>query len=187
MLTDIDADVTKAAHDLAGNWKSFDSFDWLGEPDQDSDDYAIVYLSNRDSGCLDKSNEAAILGKLKPWIGWIGDGDDVEEQSHNHWACGYVDGIVIRCLRDGKPTDAFTKLHELAMALADYPVLDEEDYSARQQEAADETWRGCYTDRERIEYIRRNPNQFEFKRFADMLACVRGKFFAGYASELIQE
>lgn len=41
------------------------------------------------------------------------------------------------------------------------------------------------TLRERVEYIRKHRSQFEFRDFADMLGCVRGKYFAGYASELI--
>jgi hypothetical protein len=50
---------------------------------------------------------------------------------------------------------------------------------------AQETWRSCYNDAERIEYIRDHRDQFEFRTFADMLGCARGRYFAGYASELI--
>jgi len=33
--------------------------------------------------------------------------------------------------------------------------------------------------------IREYRNQFEFRDFADMLACARGKYFAGWAGELL--
>lgn len=52
-------------------------------------------------------------------------------------------------------------------------------------EAAQEVWRTCYSDAERIDYIREHRSQFEFRSFADMLGCVRGRYFAGYASELL--
>jgi hypothetical protein len=64
-------------------------------------------------------------------------------------------------------------------------VLNENDFSEREQEAADETWRNCYREKERIKYIRAHRSQFSFASFRDLLDCVRGKFFAGYASELI--
>lgn len=183
----VDKDVVTAAREMAGNWKSFESFGWGGRPDdnQVADECAIVYLSDRDSDCLDQSNEAQIIDALRPWTGAIDDGDDVETQSHNHWAVGHVDGIVIRCLRNGEPTAAFRELHGLLMRLADYPVLDEMDYSERENEEAQRVWSDCYNDRERIAYMRRNSSQFSFSSFSDMLGCARGKYFAGYASELI--
>lgn len=129
-----DSNVEQAAKDLAGNWHTFQSFGWSDKP-ACADECAIVYLSTRDSEALEKSNEASILAALKPYLGWIdGDDDDCEQQSHNHWAVGYVDGIVIRCTRDGQVTPAFRVLHALAMRLADYPILDEEDFSRREYE-----------------------------------------------------
>ena len=52
-------------------------------------------------------------------------------------------------------------------------------------EEAERVWRDCYSASERIAYIERNRSQFEFRSFADMLGCVRGNYFSGYASELI--
>jgi hypothetical protein len=57
-----------------------------------------------------------------------------------------VDGFSIRVYRDGQITDAFRTYHDLADRLADYPVLDEEDYSRREYEATlenitDAAWR----------------------------------------------
>jgi hypothetical protein len=183
---DMSDNVTEAARELAGNWRRFQSFGWSAKPDVRPEDYAIVYLSNRDSDTLEESNAAAILAELAPFLGEISDGADVETCSHNHWAVGHVDGIVIRCVdADGQPTAAFAALHALAMRLACYPCLDENDWSEREHVAADETWRNCYSPSERIAYIRDNRSQFEFHCFTELLQCVRGKFFAGYASELL--
>jgi hypothetical protein len=48
---------------------------------------------------------------------------------------GHVDGFSIRVFCHGEITKAFREYHELARRLADYPVLDETDYSRREVEA----------------------------------------------------
>jgi hypothetical protein len=63
--------------------------------------------------------------------------------------------------------------------------LDESDFSEVEQEEANETWRNCYDVSERVKYIREHRSQFEFHDLGDMLGCVRGNYFAGYASELL--
>lgn len=129
---------------------------------------------NRDSECLDESNFATALKILG------GEREDVEVHRFGHWACGWFEIILVR------PDSAAAKeAEEIEAALANYPVLDDNDYSEREHEAANETWRVCYTDKKRIEYIRDNRSQFEFRSLADMMGCVRGKYFAGYASELL--
>jgi hypothetical protein len=140
-------DVETAAKELAGNWRKFESFHWHSDArPADADNCAIVYLSNRDADCLTESNAAAIKDALSEFTGWMADPIDgstfdVEEQSHNHWAVGHVDGIVIRCIGpDGKVTPAFRVLYELAEKLDGYPVLDEDDFSERESDAADEAW-----------------------------------------------
>ena len=71
---------------------------------------------------------------------------DVMEEHHNHWAVGWVDGYAIRVFRRGRITKAFRTWHDLQSRLADYPILDEDDYSNRVYEAtleniADAAWR----------------------------------------------
>jgi hypothetical protein len=122
-------DVDLAAKELIGNWKTFDCFAWHGSPD-DADERCIIYTENRDSGSLEKSNSAAIAEELKPFL----ENGDIVSESHNHWACGWVDGYSILVYRDGKPTEAFRKYCELRARLDDYPVLDEEDFSERELE-----------------------------------------------------
>jgi hypothetical protein len=136
-IQDLDSDIETAMNEIAGNWREFKCFIWDNEPEENSEDYAIVYLSNRDSGDLAKSNEHAILESLAEADP---EGNDYHEERHSHWGPGYVNGIVIRVRRDGKPTPAFVALHECAMSLANYPVLDDEDFNKRETESANEAW-----------------------------------------------
>lgn len=141
------SDVEDAARELAGNWRHFEDFGWDSDAQPaDAENCAIVYLSHRDADVLTESNAAAIKDALSEFTGWMRDpidgaSFDVEEQSHRHWAVGHVDGIVIRCIGpDGKATRAFHVLHELACKLDTYPVLDDDDFSQRESDAADEAW-----------------------------------------------
>ena len=123
-------DLEDAAKEAAGNWQRFTCFAWhrLNEMD-DAEQWGIIYTHNRDSGLLDLSNASAIEKALEKFE------DDVVFESHNHWAVGHVDGFSIRVFKDGQITEAFRCCHEIFEALADYPVLDEEDYSSREYEA----------------------------------------------------
>jgi hypothetical protein len=123
-----------AARQAAGNWRKFHSFVWWRATDlDDPDGWAILYTHNRDSGLLDHSNAAAIGRKLEPFT--EGDDSDVVAERHDHWACGWIDGFAVRVFKNGKITAAFRAYHELAERLADYPVLDETDYSNREYDA----------------------------------------------------
>lgn len=99
----------------------------------------------------------------------------------NHWAVGWVEWIAIH----SSNTAAIAKAHELCERANQYPPLDESHWSQLEHEQADEVWSSCYDVRERIAYIRQHRSQFEFSSLADLLGCVRGKYFAGYASELL--
>jgi hypothetical protein len=134
-----------AATEAAGNWKSWTCFVWDRERDlDDGDNWAIVYTHNRDSALLAQSNADAISKALELFT--ESDTPDVVMESHSHWACGHVDGFSIRVFRNGEITEAFKTYHELSEQLADYPILDEEDYSERELEATfenitDAAWR----------------------------------------------
>ena len=129
---------------------------------------------NRDSDCLTEYNYHAALKRLG------GEGDNVQVHEFGHWACGWYKLILVR---PGSPAEAIA--NEIESALEDYPILDESDFSEREDTAAQEIWSSCYSVGERIEYIKRHRSQFEFSSFADMLGCIRGQYFAGYASELL--
>lgn len=139
------------------------------------DYYRSGFGQSRDSDALERSNFTVALRELG------GESETVIVVREGHWAVGWVEWIAIHD-SDG-----------IALATADvlrdryesYPILDEDHFSEIEQQDADDTWSGCYSWRERIEYVRQHRSQFEFHDFGDMLACVRGHFFAGYASELL--
>lgn len=138
-------DLESAAKQAAGNWRHFECFVWDRERDlEDADAWTIIYTHHRDSGLLDQSNAAAIEQAMESFID--GKDPDAVAEHHHHWAVGWVDGYSIRVYRRGRITKAFRAYHELAHRLADYPVLDEEDYSRREYEATlenlpDAAWR----------------------------------------------
>jgi hypothetical protein len=93
----------------------------------------VIYTHNRDSGLLDQSNAFVIAKAMQPFT--EGDDPDVVFESHHHWAVGHVDGFSLRVFKRGRVTKAFRAYHELAERMADYPILDESDYSNREYEA----------------------------------------------------
>lgn len=149
------------------NFASFNGDPWA--------DWLVVIHQTRDSDALERSNYRVAR---KAMVG--ANPEDWTESLSSHWAHGTLDVLLV------KPgTLAADIARGLQGSLDNYPVLDEADLSEVEQEEADETWRGCYSPSERLDYIRRYRDQFEFHDLADMLGCVRGKYFAGYASELI--
>lgn len=126
--------VEEAAKELAGNWKTFDSFCWSrGYELPDADSWAIVYTHNRDSTLTGKSNAVVIERELSQFA--EGDDPDLVFESHDHWLCGHVDGFSVRVYRGGAVTDAFRAVYELKSSLDSYALLDESDYCAREHEA----------------------------------------------------
>jgi hypothetical protein len=130
---------------------------------------------SRDSSALERSNFACMLEALG------GESETVRVIRETHWAVGWVEWIAIH----ETDSEALAVADSIAAKLEDYPVIDENHWSELEQEDADETWRNCFDPRERVQYIRSHRSQFEFHGLSDLLACVRGKFFAGYASELL--
>lgn len=129
-----DLTLEDAAQQAAGNWQDFHCFVWWREREmEDAQDWAIIYTHNRESGLLDQSNAKVIAEELEPFA--EGDDPDVVFESHSHWAVGHVDGFSVRVFRNRQITEAFKNYHALAERLADYPILDECDYSDREYEA----------------------------------------------------
>ena len=84
---------------------------------------------NRDSGCLDQSNFETATTMLG------GEGENVEIHRFGHWACGWFEIIIVR------PDTPQAEIAEnIDCALADYPVLDDSDFSEREWNAATECW-----------------------------------------------
>lgn len=143
--------------------------------DDDRQNWLMVPVSRtRDTGPLEESNFEAALEILG------GESDDVEVHRFGHWGPGWFEIIIVR-----PGSAAETAAEEIENRLEDYPLLDEDDAGERETEAANDVWRDCYNVKERVRYIRKNRSQFEFRSLSDMLGCVRGEYFSGYASELL--
>ncbi|MEQ9416641.1 MAG: hypothetical protein RJQ08_03760 [Salinisphaeraceae bacterium] len=130
---------------------------------------------SRDSDALERSNFDCMLRELG------GESETVRVIHEGHWAVGWIEWIAIH-ESDAKSLEVADSIRA---ALDDYPVVDESHFSETEMEEANEVWAQCYCPGERIDYMRRHRDQFEFHDFADMLGCARGRYFAGYASELL--
>ena len=139
------------------------------------DYYSSGFGRSRDSDDLEESNFHCALAALG------GESETVLVIRESHWAVGWVEWIAIHA------TDyaALRVADALRERIDAYPVLNEGDWSEREQESAATIWRDCYTWRERADYIRRHRSQFEPRDFRDLMGCARGEYFLGYASELV--
>ena len=135
----------------------------------------VFFGQHRDSDVLTRSN---FISALKA-IG--GESETVTVIRESHWAVGWVEWIGIH--QDDEL--ALRKADEVMARYDGYPVVDEDHYSETEQEEAQEIWTNCYSDQNRLEYIRKHRDQFEFHSIKDIIANVRGRYFSGYASELL--
>ena len=139
---------------------------------------------SRDSDALERANFDAMraaLAAIPTPADWPHDFAPWQVVSENHWAVGWVEWIAIH----ESAMDHLLRASEISQALENYSVVDESLFSEYEQSDANEIWRNCYRPKERIEWIRRHRSQFQFRDLADMLGCIRGNYFAGYASELL--
>lgn len=130
---------------------------------------------SRDSDTLERSNFECMLCALG------GESDTVLVIRESHWAVGWVEWIAIH----ESDSKALETADNIKRKLADYPVVDEMHWSDLEMDEANDVWRDCYRPQDRIDYVRRHRNQFEFRDMADLLNCIRGKYFAGYAGDLL--
>lgn len=137
--------------------------------------YSSGVGQSRDSDALERSNFETMLKDLG------GESETVQVVEESHWAVGWVQWIAIH--QDDEKALAIAD--ENKGRLEDYPSLNDDRWSELEQEDANETWTNCFSPQERIAYIREHRSQFEFHDYADLIGCVRGKYFAGYASELL--
>jgi hypothetical protein len=135
----------------------------------------VFLRSSRDADALTRSNFESALREIG------GETDTVQVIEENHWAVGWVSWIGIH----ESDVRALRTADAIAEALEDYPVVDEEDFARVEMEEADEVWRNCYRLQERVAYIREHRSHFDFRDFGDLRSCVKGEYFAGYASELL--
>lgn len=137
--------------------------------------YYVFLGQHRDSDSLTRSNFQCALKAIG------GESETVHVVHEGHWAVGWVEWIAIH--QDDH--EALRKADEIMRELEEYPVVDEMHWSEVEMEEANEVWTQCYSDKERLEYIRQNRSQFDFHDFADLMAVARGRYFTGYASELL--
>jgi hypothetical protein len=105
------------------------SFDIRGLGCDDQQHWKVLPVGrNRDSGILAESNFETAVSMLPE--------DGHEVHSFNHWGCGWFEIILI----DPDNCEAMRIAGEITSAIEVYPVLDEEDYSRREWEAAQEAW-----------------------------------------------
>ena len=105
----------------------------------------------RDSGPLDQSNFACFLAAVG------GESETVEVHRFGHWGPGWYEIIII----DPTNEKAMREAEECEAALADYPVLDESDYSEREYNLAADYWARMRVS-DRVECLQRfHGNIFE--------------------------
>lgn len=171
--------LEQAAEQAAGNHLKWPFF-WHYKPDN-PEDWFILHLSY-DPHVLDVSNAEVIISRLARISP---EGANWRRESYGG-AFGHGSGYSVRVYgTDRSITPEFACLYAAYMEIADYPVLDEDDYSRRESEGALQVWAECYDTKERIDYIRDHRTEFNFRDMADVAANVRGTTFGGYASELL--
>lgn len=149
--------------------------------------YYVFLAQHRDCDCLSRSNFRCGMEALKKLPAWEGKPEDDDNNvsryvvRENHWAVGWVEWIAIH----ESDHEALKTADEMAGALEEYPVLDESDFSELEEEEAQYVWLNCYNVRDRVDYVRKHRSQFEFHSWQDLLGCIKGRYFGGYASELL--
>jgi hypothetical protein len=95
-----------------------------------SNNLLVLLSRNRDSELLTESNWHTVLKTLG------GESDSVQVIRHGHWACGWIEYLMI----DSNDKEKIELAESIEKALEGYPVWDEEDFSNREYEAAASYW-----------------------------------------------
>lgn len=118
----------------------------LGCDDQ-QDWFVAPVMLTRDSGIRAESNFESFKKSLES-LGLTEPGD-FEIHRFGHWGPGWFEIILINPESEAAVKDA----EETQAALADYPILDDSDYSEREHGASCEAWSGM-SIRERVKLCR---------------------------------
>lgn len=94
-------------------------------------EWLIAYTTQRDADTLNRSNWSCFLKLLG------GEGETVAIERASHWACGWVEYLVI------DPSDAarVAKAQETLASLDGYPVVNEDHWSTLEHEEYTEAFR----------------------------------------------
>jgi len=154
------------------------AMDPKGLYDEGIENHKVVISQNRDSDVLARSNWDEAIFRLPE------NGETIQIRRVGHWSCGWFELLLVA---SDSPIEIQQIAGEIICNLAEYPVLNDELFSDMEMEEANEVWSNCFNNKDRIEYVRtaKENGEMEFNSFADMLAVCKGKYFNGYASELL--
>ena len=162
----------KSLNELVKNPSGIDSLNnYIGETE--FGDLKVVMTRKRDSGLITRCNWAEALERLG------GEGDNVVIHRFGHLACGWWEAL---CVQGDKVNEGQAIVDELK----DYPILNDGAYLDAECEEADEVWKSCYSNNERIEFIRAHRSEFEFYGISDLLGCVGGKYYCGSSYLMVE-
>lgn len=148
-----------------------------------------VYSQNRDSDPLERSNYRRILEDLKALDTELAEsaidpraedspGDStVTDTRVSHWACGWAEVIYVH-----SSNEAACKLADSILdKLADYPVYDESDFSAVENEECEQVWSDCYDAKERADYLRKHIGRIYplsgYSNYSMLRQAVKGSWY----------
>lgn len=122
------------------------------DDDDSRENWLVVLVSqNRDSAILEKSNFESALEILG------GESDTIEIHRFGHWGPGWFEIIIAHPSR-------LEDVAKIAFSLANYPILNESDYSEKEVEAIIEYWENMSL-REKIDLcIEENCSIFSARR-----------------------
>jgi len=144
-------------------------FEGMENPDAD---WLIVYQKNNDPSIYDSVNFEVALKMLG------GESEDV-----NTMQLGFLN---LLCVRENSEKMKIAK-EILTILDSEWPYLDDDLYSEREDELAQFLWQQAYNYKERIDYIRKHRSEFEFANLSDLISQVRGVYFGGNSFELVTE
>lgn len=138
--------------------------------DVDRAEYYVVYVQHRDSDTITRSNFRVLLEQLG------GESDTVLVLRDGHCLVGWVETIYVH----ESDTARLELADRLVGQLADYPILDEDDWSALEYERAADYWtRASLT--ERIDWCRRYDVSIFAARRDELPDDPRGELIAALA------
>lgn len=107
------------------------SWDIRGLGLEDRQDWLVAPCGlSRDSGVRETANWRAMLRALG------GESDDVEIHRFGHWACGWLEIVIVR-----PDSAAATEAESIECGLADYPIVCDTTHGEVESEFASNVWR----------------------------------------------
>jgi hypothetical protein len=130
--------------------------------------YSAGFGQSRDSDALEASNFQVAYAELSKLSTDVDGDSSVQIIREGHWAVGWVEWIAIH----SSNITALERARKLCERANDYPVLDEEDWSRREDEECERTWHEGFNASDRVDYLRRHS--YTATSLSDLLQAVRG-------------